>query len=90
MFYFFYNHVGCAKKAYDLNKIVELLGTYVLAWLEGVTITDEVKEKMRETLIPYDSDIIDNNVTSIFNSLKEGRLNVLSEALNKLKQEETA
>ena len=75
---------------YDLNKIVELLGTYVLAWLEGVTITDEVKEKMRETLIPYDSDIIDNNVTSIFNSLKEGRLNVLSEALDKLKQEETA
>jgi len=58
--------------------------------LEGVTITDEVKEKMRETLIPYDSDIIDNNVTSIFNSLKEGRLKVLSEALDKLKQEETA
>jgi hypothetical protein len=29
-------------------------------------------------------------VTSIFNSLKEGRLNVLTEALDKLKQEETA
>lgn len=75
---------------YDLNKIVELLGTYVLAWLEGVTITDEVKEKMRETLTPYDSDIIDNNVTSIFNSLKEGRLKIIMEALDNLKQEETA
>ena len=61
-----------------------------MAWLEGVTITEEVKVKMRETLTPYDSDIIDNNVNSIFNSLKEGRLKVIGEALENLKQEETA
>ena len=35
---------------YDANKIVEILGTYVLAWLEGVELTDEVKDKMKETL----------------------------------------
>lgn len=75
---------------YDLNKIVELLGTYVLAWLEGVTINDEVKDKMKETLLPYTDDIIDNNVISIFNSLKNSRIKTIEEALNKLKQTESA
>ena len=74
---------------YDLNKIVELLGTYVLAWLDGVTINDEVKNKMRETLLPYTEDIIDNNVVSIFNSLRNSRIKSFDEILNKLKQEET-
>lgn len=75
---------------YDLNKIVELLGTYVLAWLEGVTINDEVKDKMKETLLPYTDDIIDNNVISIFNSLKNSRIKTIEDALNKLKQTESA
>ena len=34
------------------NKIVDILGTYILAWIEGVEITDEVKDKMKETLLP--------------------------------------
>lgn len=72
---------------YDIDKIVELVGTYVLAWLEGITINDEVKDKMKETLLPYSDDIIDNNVTSIFNSLKNSRMKSIGEALDKLKQE---
>jgi len=71
---------------YDLNKIVEMLGTYVLAWLEGITIKDEVKEKMRETLLPYTDDIIDSNVISIFNSLKNSRIKTIETALEKLKE----
>jgi hypothetical protein len=74
---------------YDINKIVELVGTYVLAWLEGVTINDEVKDKMKETLLPYSDDIIDNNVISIFNSLKNTRMKSIEEALDKLKQEQS-
>ena len=70
---------------YDLNKIVELLGTYVLAWLEGVTINDEVKSKMSETLIPYSADIIDSNVISIFNSLKNSRIKTIEKGLTNLK-----
>lgn len=71
---------------YDINKIVDLLGTYVLSWLEGVTITDEVKEKMKSTLLPYTDDIIDNNVISIFNSLKNSRISLIEETIEKLKE----
>ena len=71
---------------YDINKIVDLLGTYVLSWLEGVTITDEVKEKMKSTLLPYTDDIIDNNVISIFNSLKNSRITLIEETIEKLKE----
>ena len=70
---------------YDLNKIVELVGTYVLAWLEGVTINDEVKTKMSETLIPYTEDIIDSNIISIFNSLKNSRVKTIDKGLTNLK-----
>lgn len=73
--------------SYDINKIVDLLGTYVLSWLEGVTITDEVKEKMKETLLPYSDDIIDKNVPSIFNSLKNSRMKTIEETVEKLKEE---
>jgi hypothetical protein len=72
---------------YDLHKIVELIGTYVMAWLEGVTINDEVKEKMKETLIPFNDEIIDSNVLSIFNSFKTTRVKSIEDALNKLKEE---
>lgn len=71
---------------YDINKIVDLLGTYVLSWLEGVTITDEVKEKMKSTLLPYTDDIVDNNVISIFNSLKNSRISLIEETIQKLKE----
>ena len=74
--------------SYDLSKIVELIGTYVMAWLEGVTINDEVKEKMKETLLPYSDDIIDQNIVSIFNSFKNSRVKSIETALNKLKEEE--
>ena len=74
---------------YDSNKIVDILGTYILAWIEGVEITDEVKDKMKETLLPYESSITENNIVSIFNSLKNKRLESLENALEKLKQEET-
>jgi len=73
--------------SYDLSKIVEFMGTYVLAWLEGITINDEVKEKMKETLIPYAEDVIDQNIISIFNSFRNSRVTSIENVLNKLKEE---
>ena len=74
---------------YDENKIIDILGTYVLAWLDGVELTDEVKEKMKETLLPYSAEITKNNIKSIFTSITNKRVETLSKALEKLKQEET-
>lgn len=72
---------------YDENKIVEILGTYVMAWLDGSELNDEVKQKMKETLLPYDTDITKNNIINIFNSFKNKRIEAIENALEKLKQE---
>lgn len=74
---------------YDNNKLLDILGTYILAWLEGVELKDEVKDKMRETLLPYDSTITENNIVTIFNSFKNKRIEIFKNTLEKLKQEET-
>jgi glycosyltransferase involved in cell wall biosynthesis len=75
---------------YDANKIVDLLGTYVLAWLDGIELTDEVRDKMKETLLPYNTEITKNNITSVFNSFTNKRVETITKALEKLKQEEEA
>ena len=72
---------------YDEDKLVEILGTYVLAWLEGVELTDEVKDKMKETLLPYSSDITKSAILSVFNSFNNKRSETIKNALDKLKQE---
>jgi hypothetical protein len=74
---------------YDTNKLVDILGTYILAWLEGVELNDEVKDKMKDTLLPYISYTTENNILSVFNSFKNKRVDVLKNTLDKLKQEET-
>jgi low affinity Fe/Cu permease len=72
---------------YDENKIVDILGTYVLAWLEGVEIGEDVKEKMKETLIPYTTETTKNNIVSIFESIKNKRKESIEKAIENLKQE---
>jgi len=72
---------------YDTNKIVEIIGKYVMAWIEGVELSDEVKDKMKETLLPYETEITKNNILLIFNSLKNKRVESIERALNKLKEE---
>jgi glycosyltransferase involved in cell wall biosynthesis len=72
---------------YDENKIVDVLGTFVLAWLDGVELTNEVKEKMKETLLPYNTEITKNNILSVFGSFTNKRIEALSKALDNLKQE---
>lgn len=73
---------------YDESKLVEILGTYVLAWLEGVELTDEVKNKMKETLLPYEKTITENNINAVFNSFKNKREENIKNALEKLKNQQ--
>jgi hypothetical protein len=75
---------------YDGNKLVEILGTYILAWIEGVELTQEVKDKMKDTLLPYKKDITENNILSVFNSFKNKRIETFKLTLDKLKLEENA
>jgi hypothetical protein len=75
---------------YDGNKLVDILGTYILAWIEGVELTQEVKDKMKDTLLPYKKDITENNILSVFNSFKNKRIETFKLTLDKLKLEENA
>lgn len=72
---------------YDENKVVELLGTYVLAWIEGVELQDEVKEKMAQTVLPYTKQIHNEITLSIFNTLMSQRIETIKNNLEKLKTE---
>jgi hypothetical protein len=75
---------------YDTNKIVEILGTYILAWLEGIELTQQVRDKMKETLLPYSKEITENNIVKTFDSLINGRVLRIKSAIEKLKEEEVA
>ena len=73
---------------YDNSKLLDILGTYILAWLEGVELKSEVKDKMKETLLPYMTSITENNIMSIFNSFKDRRLETIKTTIEKLNKEE--
>lgn len=73
---------------YDERKIVDILGTFILAYIDGVELTDEVKNKMKETLIPYERTITEKNIISIFNSINNKRIDNIKSFLNKIKKEE--
>lgn len=75
---------------YDESKIVELLGTFLLAWLEGVELTDDVKKNMKDTLLPYNTEVTESNIVSIFGSFKNKRIENIQSVLEKIKTEETA
>jgi hypothetical protein len=74
---------------YDIDKLVDILGTFVLAWIEGIDLNDEVKQKMKDTLLPYDSEITKNNILSIFESFRSRRVETIKSGIEKLKEKET-
>jgi hypothetical protein len=73
---------------YDESKIVELLGTYVSAWLDGVELNDEVIQKMKDTLLPYTSEVTKSNIINIFESFRNKRIEAIENAISKIKEEE--
>jgi hypothetical protein len=71
----------------DVNKLVEILGTFLLSWLDGIDLTDEVKTKMKDTLLPYDTNVTKNNVLSIFGSIKNKRKEAIEKGIENINKE---
>jgi len=72
---------------YDGDKVVEILGGYILAWIEGADITEEVKDKMQQAILPYNK-VTHNNISlSIFNTLTSQRVDMIKNNLEKFKKE---
>jgi hypothetical protein len=72
---------------YDNNKIVDILGTYITGWLEGISLSTEVKTNMYETVLPYNIEIIKENTVKIFESLKNSRLETLTKTIEQITKE---
>lgn len=74
--------------SYDTDKLVDILGSYVTAWVDGVELNDEAKETINNTIKSYDNDNIKNNIISVFNSFKNNKIDAIKKGLEKLKQVE--
>ena len=72
---------------YDGNKVAEILGTYILAWIEGVELQKEVKEKMLETTLPYTKEKHNEATLSIFGTLISQKIESIKSSLEKIKTE---
>jgi hypothetical protein len=73
---------------YDEKKIVEILSTYILAYIDGIELKLEVIEKMKETLTPYHYDVTKSSILSTFNSFNKIKISQLNKYVNKLKEKE--
>jgi hypothetical protein len=72
---------------YDGNKVVELLGRYILAWIEGVELAEEVKEKMKQTSLLYTKEKHNEATLSIFATLISQRIELIKNSIEKIKTE---
>lgn len=59
---------------HEIDKISEIIGTYTLAWIDGIEMKSEVKEKMKNTVLPYTKEIHNESTLSIFNTLISQRI----------------
>ena len=73
---------------YDGNKVVDLLGAYIMAWLDGVELEGEVKTKMDEAYLPFNKDNHGVNTISIFTLLNSQKIDTIKNSLEKIKSEE--
>ena len=73
---------------YDGNKIVDLLGAFIMAWLDGVELEEEVKIKMDEAYLPFNKDNHGVNTVSIFTTLHSQKIDTIKNSLEKIKSEE--
>jgi len=74
---------------YDENKIVDLLAKYVLSYLEGVELDDDVFTKMNESTLKYRTNVTESNVVSTFKAFTAVRLSKFRKLLeNENKEEE--
>lgn len=72
---------------YDENKVVDLLGTFFLAWIEGADVSDDVKERMKQAHLPYTKEIHNNITLSIFTTVLSQRKEAIQNNIEKFKTE---
>lgn len=72
----------------DINKITDILANYVFTWIEGIELTNEIKENMKNTTLPYTKEVHNQNTVAIFKSLYSTRYEILKAQLDKIKKEE--
>jgi len=72
---------------YDEDKISELLGTFILSWIEGAELTTEVKEKMASTVLPYTKQLHNEATLSIFTAIISQRIDTIKTTIEKIKTE---
>jgi len=73
----------------DTNDLVHVLATYVLSWLEGIELKEDVREKMKDSVAPYTKEIHTQNTIAIFKSLINGRLEKINKTIEEINQNET-
>lgn len=73
--------------SYKINDLPTILGSYILSWLEGSELDEEVKANIKETLVPYETKITQDNITSIFESFRNKRIESITSVINKTKEE---
>jgi len=73
---------------YDGNKIVDLIGAFVMGWLDGVELEPEVKEKMNEAHVPFSKDNLNLNTLSIFNTIHTQKVEQINKSLESFKEKE--
>ena len=72
---------------YDGNKIVDLLGSYITAWTEGVELEGEVNEEMKKSYSPYTKEAHGIATLSIYNTILTQRVELIKSSLEKIKTE---
>jgi len=72
---------------YDENKITDILGTFVMAWIEGAELSPDLKDKMFSAHIPYTKLHHEQSVLSIFNTIISQRTETIKNNLEKINNE---
>lgn len=73
---------------YSGDKLVDILGSFILSWLEGSELEEEVLKNMVNTVEEHTTNETDNNIISVFNSINNKREELLIKIIEKNKEEE--
>jgi glycosyltransferase involved in cell wall biosynthesis len=73
---------------YDGSKIVDLIGAYILSWLDGVELEDDVKTKMDEAYKEFTKENHSLNTLSVFNTIHTQKIETINKNLETFKGKE--
>ena len=60
-----------------------MLGNFILSTLEGVKVSDDINDKIKDTINSYPKEVIESNIVSIFNSFNNKRIEELEMTIKK-------